>query len=125
RHELVHAVIDHAAPRNIPAWVHEGLASVLESPDRAWIARTLRGVTEVYSLDDLSRGFDQLDGEGARIAYAESAIAADILCERLGPNLGILLQMVGNGHSVDQALSTLNVQPDAFHAEWRRRVGIR
>jgi hypothetical protein len=37
------AVIDHAAPRNVPAWVHEGLASVLESTDRSWIARALRG----------------------------------------------------------------------------------
>ena len=51
-----------------------------------------------------------------------SAIAAEILCERLGPNLGPFLQMVGNGHTVDQALSTFNVQPEAFHSEWRRRI---
>ncbi|MGH8636158.1 MAG: tetratricopeptide repeat protein [Burkholderiales bacterium] len=125
RHELVHAVIDHAAPRNIPAWLHEGLASALESPDRAWIAAALREVREVYSLDDLSRGFGHLDGPSARIAYAESALAAEILRERLGPNLGVFVQMVGNGHTVDQALSTLNVQPETFHGEWRRRLGVR
>jgi hypothetical protein len=33
--------------------------------------------------------------------------------------------MLGSGHTVDQALSTLDVRPDAFQAEWRRRVGIR
>ena len=31
----------------------------------------------------------------------------------------------GGGHTVDQALSTHGVQPDAFYAEWRRRVGIK
>ena len=58
------------------------------------------------------------------MAYAVSAVAADILVERLGPNLGVFLQMVGSGHTVDQALSTLNVRPDAFYAEWRKRVGV-
>jgi tetratricopeptide (TPR) repeat protein len=125
RHELVHAVIDHAAPRNIPAWLHEGLASVLESNDRTWIDRVLRNVRELYTLDDLARGFDHLDGASAAIAYAESAVAAEILRERLGPNLGVFIQMVGSGHTVDQALGTLNVRPETFHAEWRRRLGVR
>ena len=40
----------------------------------------------------------------------------------LGPNLGPFRQMVGSAHAVDQALSPLTVQPDAFQAEWRRRV---
>lgn len=125
RHELAHAVIDYAAPRNVPTWVHEGLASVLESPDRTWIKGALRGVTEVYPLDDLARGFTHLDGPSARVAYAESAIAAEILCERLGPNLGLFVQMIGNGQTVDQALGTLNVAPESFHAEFRRRLGVR
>jgi tetratricopeptide (TPR) repeat protein len=125
KHELVHAIISHAAPRNVPAWLHEGLASVLESPDRTWIAKVLRNVAEVYTLDDLKGGFAHLDGATAMVAYAESAVAAQILCERLGPNLGVFLQMVGNGHTVDQALSTLNVVPEEFHAEWRRRLGVR
>jgi hypothetical protein len=125
RHELVHAIIDHAAPRNIPAWLHEGLASVIESGDRTWIAKVLRGTGEVYRLEDLARGFDHLDGASARVAYAESAAAAEILIDRLGPNLGVFIQMVGNGQSVDQALGVLNVVPETFHAEWRRRIGVK
>jgi hypothetical protein len=125
KHELTHAVIAHAAPRNIPAWLHEGLASILEAPDRTWIAKVMRNVTEVYPLDDLSGGFDNLDGQSAMVAYAESAIAADILCARLGPNLGVFIQMVGNGYTVDQALGTLNVAPETFHAEWRKRLHVR
>ena len=46
------------------------------------------------------------------MAYAESAVAAQILVERLGPNLGVFLQMLGSGHTVDQALGTLNVRPE-------------
>jgi hypothetical protein len=122
-HEFVHAAIASAAPRNVPAWVNEGLASVLDSPDRRWSRRVLREATSLIALEDLEDGFGDLDGPTALLAYAESAVAAEILCERLGPNLGPFLQMLGSGHTVDQALSTLNVRPEQFHAEWRRRVG--
>ncbi len=125
RHELVHAMIAHAAPRNVPAWVNEGLASVLESSDRTWVRKALAQTSEVFPLEDLTGGFGHLDGADALVAYAVSAVAADILVERLGPNLGVFLQMVGSGHTVDQALSTLNVRPDAFYAEWRKRVGVK
>jgi hypothetical protein len=125
RHELVHAMIEHVAPRNVPTWVNEGLASVLESADRAWVRKVLGQTSEVFPLEDLEGGFGQLDGQSALVAYAESAVAAEILCERLGPNLGVFLQMVGSGHTVDQALGTLNVRPETFHAEWRKRIGVR
>jgi hypothetical protein len=124
RHELVHAMIEYVAPRNLPTWVNEGLASVLESPDRTWTRKVLARTKEVFALEDLTEGFGHLDGAEALVAYAESAVAAEILVERLGPNLGVFLQMVGNGHSVDQALGTLNVRPETFHAEWRKRIGL-
>jgi tetratricopeptide (TPR) repeat protein len=125
RHELVHAMIAHVSQRNIPTWVNEGLASVFESDDRSWARQVLSKATEVFALSDLDGGFGHLNGAEASIAYAESAIAAEILVERLGPNLGVFLQMVGNGHTPDQALSTLNVRPESFHAEWRKRVGLK
>jgi tetratricopeptide (TPR) repeat protein len=124
RHELVHAMIAHVAPRNVPTWINEGLASVLESSDRTWVKKALAQTSEVFILEDLSGGFDHLNGAEARVAYAESAVAAEILCERLGPNLGVFVQLVGSGHTPDQALSTLNVRPEAFHAEWRKRIGV-
>jgi tetratricopeptide repeat protein/peptidase MA superfamily protein len=125
RHELVHAMIAYVAPRNIPTWVNEGLASVLESSERTWVKKALAQTSEVFALEDLSDGFDHLNGAEALVAYAESAMAAEILCERLGPNLGVFVQMLGSGHTPDQALSTLNVRPEAFHAEWRKRIGVR
>jgi tetratricopeptide (TPR) repeat protein len=123
RHELVHAMIAHVAPRNVPTWVHEGLASVLESSDRTWVSKTLARTNEVFALEDLSEGFGHLNGAEAMVAYAESTVAADILCEYLGPNLGVFIQMLGSGHTPDQALSTLNVRPEAFQTEWRKRIG--
>lgn len=124
-HEFVHAVVASAAPRGVPAWVNEGLASYLESGDRTWAMKVLRRADGIIPLEELQGGFGELDGDTALVAYAESLVAAQLLCERLGPNVGPFLQMLGSGHSVDQALSTLNVPPDGFQAEWRRRVGLK
>lgn len=125
RHEFVHAVIRNAAPTGAPTWVNEGLASYLESADRTWALRVLRSADGRIRLDDLADGFGRFDGDTALVAYAESLMAGQLLCERLGPNVGSFLQMLGSGHTVDQALSTLNVPPDAFYAEWRRRIGAK
>jgi hypothetical protein len=124
-HEYVHAVVRYAAPAGVPAWINEGLASHLESSDKSWAARVLRMSNARISLEDLVEGFTDLDAATSTLAYAESQIAAQLLCERLGTNVGPFLQMLGNGHTVDQALSTHGVQPDTFYGEWRRRVGLK
>jgi tetratricopeptide (TPR) repeat protein len=121
-HEFVHAVVHDAAPAGAPTWVNEGLASYMESTDRAWVSQVLRRADGRIPITDLADGFDRFDGGTALVAYAESLLAGQLLCERLGANLGPFLQMLGSGHTVDQALSTHNVQPDAFYAEWQRRI---
>jgi tetratricopeptide (TPR) repeat protein len=124
-HEVVHAVVASVAPRRVPAWLNEGLATYLESSDRGWMPAVIRKGGTVVPLEHLVSGFADLDEQGALMAYAESGIAAEILCQKLGPNIGAFLQVVGSGRSVDDALLEFQVQPEAFHAEWRRRVGIR
>ncbi len=124
-HELVHAIVASAAPRRVPAWLNEGLATYLESSDRSWVPGVLHRAGTVVPLADLANGFSGLDEQQALVAYAESAVAAEILCAKLGSNIGGFLQMVGNGSAVDDALLAFQVQPDAFHSEWRRRVGLR
>ena len=124
-HEYVHSVVRTAAPTGVPAWINEGLASYLEPGDKTWAARVLKASSERIRLEDLVDGFGSMDGSTALIAYAESEVAARLLVERLRPQVGPFLQLLGNGHTVDQALSRHGVQPDAFYAEWRRRVGIR
>jgi len=124
-HELVHAIVANTAPRNIPGWLHEGLASYLESNDHAWSRAVIRRSGTVYPLEELTDGFGGLDRDSALVAYAESEIAAEVLCAMAGPNLGVFLQMVGNGDPLDQALLAIRVQPDAFRAEWGKRIGLR
>lgn len=124
-HEFVHAVIHDAAGTSVPAWVNEGLASYMESTDRIWVQQVLRRADGRISMEDLTEGFGQFDGGTALVAYAESLVAGQLLCERLGGNLGPFLQMLGRGHTVDQALSTHNVPPEQFYAEWRRRIGMK
>ena len=124
-HEYVHAVVRNAAGNNVPAWINEGLASYLEAGDKTWARRILKQAEGRISLEDLAEGFGGFDGDTALVAYAESFIAAELLCEKLNPHVGPFLQLLGNGHSVDQALSRHGVQPEAFYAEWKRRVGIK
>lgn len=124
-HEYVHAVVRNAAGQNVPAWVNEGLASYLEAGDKTWARRVLKQADGRIELADLEEGFGRFDGDTALVAYAESFIAAELLCEKLNPHIGPFLQLLGNGHSVDQALSRHGIQPEAFYAEWKRRVGIK
>ena len=53
-HEVVHAVIHNAAGESVPTWVNEGLASYLESSDRAWVADALRRADGRIDIEDLS-----------------------------------------------------------------------
>ena len=123
-HEYVHSVVRSAAPTGVPAWIDEGLASYLEPGAKTWVARVLRESRERIPLEGLIDGFTGFDDRTSSIAYAQSHIAAEVLVERLQPYVGAFLQLLGNGHSVDQALSRHGVQPEAFYAEWRRRVGL-
>ena len=124
-HEFVHAAIASLAPRGVPTWVNEGLASLLESSDQTWVDAALGASRKRIPLDQLDGGFGRFDGGLALVAYAQSAVAARLLMERVGANMGIFLQQLATGHTVEQALSTVDVQLEAFEAEWRRRIGVR
>jgi hypothetical protein len=124
-HELVHAFVAAAATRRIPTWLNEGLATYFESDDRWWADAAIRRADRVVPLDALADGFNGFDQQSAAVAYAESLIAAEILCQKLGQNIGPFLTAVGSGRTIDDALLTFQVQPNAFHAEWGKRVGIR
>ncbi|MBA2305250.1 MAG: tetratricopeptide repeat protein [Acidobacteria bacterium] len=124
-HEYVHSAVRTAAPTGVPAWINEGLASYLEPGDKTWAARVLKASGDRIPLEDMVEGFGGFDGPTALLAYAESQVAAELLVERLKPHVGAFLQLLGNGHTVDQALSRHGVPPETFYAEWRRRVGVR
>ena len=124
-HEYVHSVVRTAGGDQVPAWINEGLASHLEPGDKTWVARALKVSSARIPLEDLVEGFGGFDGDTALLAYAESQVAGQLLVERLSPYVGAFLQLLGNGYTVDQALSRHGVPPEEFYAEWRKRVGAR
>ena len=103
-HEFAHALIRSLATRNIPTWLNEGLASVLESDDLAWAEQRVAKVTSVPSLAVLTPPFARLSGSDAQVAYAASALAArHLLDEAGGAAVANLLRDLGEGVDFDAA----------------------
>ncbi len=120
-HEFVHALLQSIAPRGIPVWLNEGLATYFEPVDHTWLQQRLRAAPAIIPLARLEESFGHLDGEQAVIAYAESMVAARVLVERLGQNFPVFLQYIGNGTTVEQALLLFNLSPADIEREWTLR----
>jgi tetratricopeptide (TPR) repeat protein len=83
-HEFVHAVVARLGGRTVPAWVNEGLATVLEpaGPEDAEAALARTKVRP--ALSKLHRSFVGLSMRDAEIAYASAARAVRRLIEQRG-----------------------------------------
>lgn len=103
-HEFVHAVVARLGGRTVPAWVNEGLATVLE-PAGSGDAEALLARTGVRpGLSQLHRGFAGLPRREAEIAYASAARAVRLLIEQHGaPAVVALLEDLARGASFDSA----------------------
>ena len=121
-HELTHAMVHGLAQGGVPAWLHEGLASYFEPGDPALAARRVKSFGAVIPLSQLQGGFINLPEAGALLAYEESLVAADVLVRRLGEQTSILIQYLGKGYSVDDALDLLGVDPADFQNGFYRRL---
>lgn len=103
-HEFSHALIRSLATRNLPTWLNEGLASVLESDDLGWANRTVAKVGAMPSLRRLVAPFAKLSGGDAQFAYAASAVAARrLLDEAGGAAIANLLRDLGDGVDFETA----------------------
>jgi tetratricopeptide (TPR) repeat protein len=103
-HEFSHALIRSLATRNLPTWLNEGLASVLESDDLSWANRTVAKVGAMPSLRRLAAPFAKLTGAEAQFAYAASAVAARrLLDEAGGAAVANLLRDLGEGVDFETA----------------------
>ena len=97
-HEFAHALIRSLATRNVPTWLNEGLASVLESDDLGWATHIVGKVGAMPSLHRLAQAFAKLSGADAQLAYAASALAARrLLDEAGGIAVANLLRELGDG----------------------------
>lgn len=121
-HEFVHAVLQSIAPRGVPTWLNEGLATYFEPVSHAWLEQRLRAAPATIPLARLEERFGELSGDEAVLAYAESLVAARVLVERLGANFPVFLGYVGNGTTVEQSLLLFNISPADIEKEFRRRT---
>src|SRR5262245_38637079 len=102
-HEFTHALVHAIAPRGVPTWLNEGLASALESGDIDWAGKRVAESRPV-PLRALQSGFGRFSGAEAQLAYATSAVAARrLLDEAGGVAVANLLRDLGAGTPFEDA----------------------
>jgi tetratricopeptide (TPR) repeat protein len=105
-HEFTHALIRSLAERGVPAWLNEGLATVLEADGLSEAERMVAALPTrtAVPLGRLQGGFGKLSGTQAVVAYATSAIAARQLIDQAGGvAVANLLRDLGSGADFDAA----------------------
>ncbi|MCY3895688.1 MAG: peptidase MA family metallohydrolase [Chloroflexi bacterium] len=131
-HELTHIAIEHAVgepPRNLPSWLHEGVATIVESSlaerfsydaivDAAFAADRLT------SLRGLTGSFPVRSG-GALLAYAQSRSFVKFIIDRWGTSaISEILDAYRDGASHDSALrQSVGVGLDALERQWLATLG--
>jgi tetratricopeptide (TPR) repeat protein len=103
-HEFAHALIRNLAPRGVPTWLNEGLATALEAGDLAWAEKQVASQSRPVPLRALQSGFGRLSGDQAQLAYATSALAVRRLIEEAGGfAIANLLRDLGSGVDFETA----------------------
>jgi tetratricopeptide (TPR) repeat protein len=105
-HEFTHAVIHSLAPRGVPVWLNEGLATVLDSdgPSPMELAVGASSQGRALPLGLLARPFSGFSGEQAQVAYGKSALAVRRLLDEAGGfAIANLLRDLGEGTPFEQA----------------------
>ncbi len=103
-HEYTHALVHSLAPRNLPAWLHEGLAAALETDLNQVNGAVNSEPLPAGALAALQSSFGRFTGDQARLAYDASARAAhQLLDEAGGFAVANLLRDLGQGVDFNQA----------------------
>ena len=90
--------------RAVPAWLNEGLATVLEPAGSLEAELALLSTDKRPALPHLHAGFINLSTRDAELAYASSARATRRLIEQRGlATLVLLLEDLGRGVPFDRA----------------------
>ena len=121
-HELTHAIVHGLAARGVPAWLQEGLATYFEPRDPAAAQKRLQSMGVNIPLSSLEGSFSGLNAEQARIAYAESLFAVDLLMHLANGRMAVLIQALGNGQTLDASFGQLGMRAADFEAQVARRL---
>jgi hypothetical protein len=91
-HEFVHALVARVGGPEVPAWLNEGLAVVLEPRDSVDdMRRMLEQAGNSPPLQALHAGFGGMNATTAQLAYAVSAVAVQRMFDRRGPDAVVVL----------------------------------
>jgi tetratricopeptide (TPR) repeat protein len=97
-HELAHAFVRTLAPRGVPVWLDEGIATALETGEPGEWEKAVADRHAAVPLGQLQRSFGGLSGNDAHLAYATSALAARrLIAEAGGAAVANLLRDLGEG----------------------------
>jgi hypothetical protein len=103
-HEFTHALVRSLAPRGVPAWLNEGLATALEAGDLEWAEHQVQPPVEADPVARAAGGLRPVHGDAAQLAYATSALAVRRLIEEAGGfAIANLLRDLGDGAEFDAA----------------------
>ncbi len=124
-HELTHAMLQAISSRNIPVWLHEGLAMYFEGEDLAAAEKRLAAARAFVPLANLEGGYTGLTAPQADLAYAMSGVATRALIARIGlANIGLMLQELDRGHTVESALPRFGATLADLEADLKKRLGL-
>ncbi len=105
-HEFVHAVVAMLGGRTVPAWVNEGLATVLEPDGLDDAERTMAGRSSRHAASKRHGSFVDLSTRDAEAAYASAALAVQRLIDRHGvATLVALLEDLSRGATFARAFA--------------------
>ena len=103
-HEFTHALIRGIAPRGVPTWLNEGLATALETGDLGWAESRVLQAHGPAAIASLQTSFARMTGDQAQLAYASSALAARrLLADAGGVAVMNLLRDLSDGAPFDNA----------------------
>ncbi len=108
KHELAHSFVNQLSRGRCPAWLHEGIAQLLEP--RTSVRDGYR-LSELYSgqhnlpLNQLESGFSQFSAPEALLGYAQSLATVEYIRDTYGmADIAIILRRIGEGSSTEAAL---------------------
>lgn len=117
-HEYAHAVVAALAGRSAPAWLNEGLASVMEPGGALDLTDRLARTSARIPLAKLRESFEGLPAGLVPLAYAQSAHAVRRLIQlRGGAAVVTLLRGLKEGEAFEAAFqSALGIRFEEFDA---------
>ena len=121
-HELAHAIIANAAPRGVPAWLHEGLAQYFEGEDSQAARRRLRatGRDRLIPLRSLEGSFSRLVAAQVQTAYDESLVAVDVIMQRPAFNWSSLFRALAEHDRTEHTFDSFALSYSDLEAQFGR-----